>query len=286
VDFAERAEWFDEICASAQHVTMNCDLACCAQHCATTSGCDFFDWFSDNGCRTNRNSEGCDSRIAGYANLDQYIYERQSAESCTSATSSGMMTLSVGGTSITTYCYITGNEAYAKLVGTDSEYVPTASAIGTMKAANTDDHKLSDSDINALRAISKKDGSDNIYRFKARDTSRYSWLKSSQTYTDTLSSFNLNTASYKARNDQSDGDQYEGVVTWSHQFTQSWIDYLYGGEGGETHDRMFVGHGRFDCYSPQESGTRCFASGSQHGYAPLAQAEVYLYMGIVGQGTY
>lgn len=153
-------------------------------------------------------------------------------------------------------------------------------------------HKLSDADINSLRAEALSSagyeyGSDNVYRFKSNSTTYYAWLASSRTWIDIEFSWNLITQGTTALTIGS------GLTTTAHPpffdgFFRSpahWIDYEYTSGSttaslysGSNFNRYCMGHGVFDCrFYDQTNGVRCFIG--KWGNNVMYDVEVFLYMG-------
>jgi hypothetical protein len=167
-------------------------------------------------------------------------------------------------------------QKWAKILAFDDYYTPTIDTFGDLSVGAG---KVTDNEVNELRSGSPTYNGRNVYMFKCSKADKYAFLYSSRNYVDTTTSWNLNDGGDKAPNALRTTPCHTGS---DHTFSQYWIDYLYGGSGGESCNRYFVGHGNFDCYSVG-GGVRCMKGGSSGGqgscaggYSMLGFCEMFL----------
>ena len=227
--------------------------------------------------------------------------------------SSAMVTLD----GVSTYCEVLGDEQYVKLMGLGSAgsyTMGTSSAIGAMAApgANSNVQKLSDVDINRLRALAAKDGRGRqIYRFKSTGTDDYGWFaqKADAVWIDSSKNWGVfgersacsmraSTAASYSTMLATDG-WFEtngacgvsgGSAAWCGSCTDGFafdhIDFI--GQVGQAASRYFIGHSSGDCH--KDASKRCFCGGStftsngqDHGILP--NVEVFMFLGLMGSSA-
>lgn len=180
------------------------------------------------------------------------------------------------------FCDMSDGGGWTKIVQyTGGSYAITTNAVGAIAATtNGGDAKLSDAQINALRALS---GGTVTYRIKGSLSTSSAYVQSNGTYVDTAPGFGFGNSSTNtvracvATSFASCSLQNAAALTW--------LDLLHQGisGGGETCNRYFTGHAsgasNAHCWSPMSTTERCVSGGASCNPAPYPahpSAEIFM----------
>lgn len=180
------------------------------------------------------------------------------------------------------FCDMADGGGWTKIVQyTGGSYAITTNAVGTIATpTNGGDAKLSDAQINALRALS---GGTVTYRIKGSLSTSSAYVQSNGTYIDTAPGFGFGrSASNTVRACVATAF---AACSLQNAAPLTWLDLLHQGisGGGETCNRYFTGHSagssNAHCWSPMSTTERCVSGGASCNPAPYPahpSAEIFM----------